>query len=67
MRASDGTTWLPIAEAAQRARVRVPTVKQWINRGKVRHWTLSNQLWVCSDDVADCELQWHKRRSPAAC
>lgn len=65
MRATDGTTWLPIAESATIARVRVETIRQWINRGKVAHWKLSGRVWVRHDDVLDCELDWARRARSA--
>jgi len=57
----DGSTWLTIGEAARRARVRVETIRQWVNRGRVSSVKLSGRVWVCWDEVADCELAWRKR------
>lgn len=61
MRASDGTTWLPIADSSQRHRLREATVRQAIFDRRVRSWSLSNRTWVCDDDVADVELAWFRR------
>lgn len=56
MRATDGTTWLPIAESADRHSVPRATVQMWRYRQQIRSWKLDNRVWVCDDDVADMEL-----------
>lgn len=62
MRAPDGTTWLPVADSADRHGVRVRTVYEWCRRTvrrepKVRSHKFSGRIWVCDDDVADAELR----------
>lgn len=61
MRATDGTTWLPIAESALRHRVRVETIKAWVRRNKVHGMWTNGEYYVCDDHVADAELAWRRR------
>lgn len=67
IRAADGTVWKRIDESANDHRVRIETVRQWVNRGKVHSWTLDNKTYVCDDQVADCEreMYFRSRNTPA--
>lgn len=62
MRASDGTTWLPLAESGNRHAVPLTTILVWRHRHQIRSWKLDNRVWVCDDDVADMELLGRTRR-----
>lgn len=66
MRATDGTTWLPIAQSAQNSRMSEATIRKWIERGKVASWKLDNKTWVRHDDVLDCERAKFWRDTPVA-
>lgn len=57
----DGTEWLPIPDAARRARVREDTLRQWKRRGKVRAHTVDGRVWLHMGDVAAAERAWRER------
>lgn len=65
MRAPDGSRWLSVGDAAREQRVRESTIRVWVHRGKVRAHTVLGKVYVCTDDVADAELEWRGRDTPA--
>lgn len=54
--ADDGLRWARIRDAATTCRVREDLIRQWHHRHLVRGYLVHRRLWVCLDDVEDCEL-----------
>jgi len=62
MRDHDGVEWLPVAQAAERFRIRASLIYRWIGLGRVTTWPGPGVALVRMPDVMAVEYAWYTRR-----